>query len=118
MKEITIEKMKELEAKPEFIRDLKATTSTSEVASVMEKYGIDITEEEIKEGYFQAKGILEEQGYLESGEFSAKSLEMVTGGLNVPVYMVGLLMAAGIAVSPWLWVGGLIVMSGAIFMKG
>lgn len=117
MREISIEKMNELENNLELIRDIKAATSIQEAISVMKKNRIDITEEELKEGYLQAKKIFEEQGYLQSGELSEDALEVVAGGLNTAVYTTGLIMAAGIAVSPWLWAGGLVVMTGAIFMK-
>ena len=118
MKEITIEKMQELESNPEFVTELKAATNVSEVAIVLKRYGIEFTEEEIQKGCAQAKGILKDLGYLDSDEISPETLGMVSGGVNAAVYGVGLLMAAGIAVSPWLWAGGLVVMTCGIFMKG
>lgn len=115
--EITIDRMKELEQKPEFIRDLQEASSIAAVTGVMEKYGVSVTEKEISEGYLRAKEIFEKEGYLESGELTEKALDAVAGGVNAAVYSVGLLMAAGIAVSPWLWAGGLVVMTAGVFMK-
>lgn len=118
MKDITIEKMQELESNLEFVTELKAATNVSDVASVLKRYGVELTEEEIQKGYAQTNDILKDLGYLDSDEITPEALDMISGGVNVAVYGLGLFMAAGIAVSPWLWVGGLALMTCGICMKG
>ena len=127
MKEITMEKMQELETDIEFMRKMKAAKSAQEIISIMAEKGIDITEEELTNGYHEALNRFEQNGYMDNGELTEHGLDLVVGGINEGVYGVGfgagvagcLLLAGG--PFTWgaaaLWAGGLALMSGSFFMK-
>lgn len=113
MNEVSIERLQELESDLEFRAKIKAAKSTHDVIEIMKEYGIQISEDEFKTGYAQAVERFVEEGYMENGELTERGLEMVTGGVFVPTYLLGIGAAlGGIAMGPAgiaLWLGGLAV---------
>lgn len=109
MKEITIEKMIELEADQEFIAKLQNASTTEEKLQVFADYGIELTVEEYENACDQAFNLMEEKGYIKDGELTEAGLELVYGGVNVGVSGVGvavgsvglLLMMAGGGWAVW-----------------
>lgn len=89
MKEISKEKILELENNQEFKQKLSTVKSIEEALKVFAEYGVELTEEEFEEGYNQATKMLEEQGYIKNDELTEKGLDMVPGGANAFVTGVG-----------------------------
>lgn len=68
---------------------LQGVESISEKIQVLSDYGIVLTEEEFESACDQAYDILEENAYIANGELTQKSLDLISGGVNVGVSSVG-----------------------------
>lgn len=109
MKEITVERMQELSEDQVFMEKMQSAETISEKIQVLSDYGIILTEEEFESACDQAYDILEKNDYIVDGELTEKSLDMVSGGVNVGVCGVGvgvgsyglLLMMAGGGPAVW-----------------
>lgn len=126
MKEITSEKLRELENNQEFLEKLRTVSSSPEAIEVLAEYGVEMTEDELMEGFEKVESILVEKGYMKDGELTESGLDLVSGGVNMWVSGVGiaggsaglLLMMAGVAGGPAVWAAGCIIGAAGIFMKG
>lgn len=112
---IDMEKVQEMLNDKEFVEKARAAKTTQELQSIFNEYGMEASEEEIKNGYAEAMRIFEENGFTNDGELTEKALEMVSGGVWGPGVVFGIFVACGVAAGGAL---GVVLLLGGLAIAG